>query len=90
MSSLTGPKGEGGLDDATGQGGSGGGASYKQSSASVTQGFSDRGDEKEGAWGMKRALELSSAKGAAAQLKAAQSAAAKIASGIANLFGKKK
>jgi hypothetical protein len=35
---CTGPKGEGGLDDATGAGGSGGGASMKQSSGAVDLG----------------------------------------------------
>jgi hypothetical protein len=35
---LLGPKGEGGLDDATGAGGSGGGASMKQSSGAVDLG----------------------------------------------------
>lgn len=47
-----GPKGEGGLDDATGAGGSGGGASLKQSSATVDLGKQDRGDG-DTAWGMK-------------------------------------
>jgi quinol monooxygenase YgiN len=46
-----GPKGEGGLDDATGAGGSGGGASMKQSSGAVDLGKMDRG-EKDTAWGM--------------------------------------
>jgi hypothetical protein len=35
---IAGPKGEGGLDDATGAGGSGGGASMKQSSGAVDLG----------------------------------------------------
>ena len=35
---CSGPKGEGGLDDATGAGGSGGGASMKQSSGAVDLG----------------------------------------------------
>jgi quinol monooxygenase YgiN len=45
-----GPKGEGGLDDATGAGG-GGGASMKQSSGAVDIGKQDRG-EGDTAWGM--------------------------------------
>jgi len=53
---ATGPKGEGGLDDATGQsGGAGGGAGYTQTSATVDLGKMRRGDEGD-AFGMKAAL----------------------------------
>ena len=54
----TGPKGEGGLDDATGQNkGAGGGAGYVQTSATVEVGKHER--EKAGdAFGMKAALAL--------------------------------
>ena len=47
-----GPKGEGGLDDATGGSGMAGGASLKQSSATLDMGNITRGDEGD-AWGMK-------------------------------------
>ena len=51
-----GPKGEGGLDDATGQnGGGGGGAGYTQTSATVDLGKQKRGDEGD-AFGMKAAM----------------------------------
>jgi hypothetical protein len=51
-----GPKGEGGLDDATGQsGGAGGGAGYTQTSATVDLGKMRRGDEGD-SFGMKAAL----------------------------------
>lgn len=43
---FAGPKGEGGLDDATGQGGSGGGASYKQTA------LTDLGNVERESWGM--------------------------------------
>ncbi|KAK9830333.1 hypothetical protein WJX72_011082 [[Myrmecia] bisecta] len=47
-----GPKGEGGLDDATGAGGSGG-AGHKQTSGVVDLGDVQRGSEEEGdSWGM--------------------------------------
>lgn len=50
-----GPKGEGGLDDATGGsgGGSGGGASFKQTSSVVDLGESLTEEKQEAAWGMK-------------------------------------
>lgn len=47
-----GPKGEGGLDDASGASGGAGGASMKQTSATVNLGKVRRGDEGD-AWGMK-------------------------------------
>ena len=51
-----GPKGEGGLDDATGQsGGAGGGAGYTQTSGTVELGKMRRGDEGD-AFGMQAAL----------------------------------
>ena len=51
-----GPKGEGGLDDATGQsGGAGGGAGYTQTSATVELGKHHR-EEKGDAFGLKAAL----------------------------------
>lgn len=74
-----GPKGEGGLDDATGQGGSGGGASYKQTSQSVQQGIGERD-----AWGLKNAVEASGVK-----MSAAQEAAAAIAKSFRSIFGGK-
>ncbi len=43
---FAGPKGEGGLDDATGQGGSGGGANYKQTVQT------DLGNIERESWGM--------------------------------------
>ncbi|GAQ87631.1 hypothetical protein KFL_003660110 [Klebsormidium nitens] len=46
MMNPIGPKGEGGLDDATGQGGSGGGASYKQTAQT------DLGNVERESWGM--------------------------------------
>ncbi len=53
---FAGPKGEGGLDDATGQsGGAGGGAGYTQTSATVDLGKQKRGDEGD-SFGMKAAL----------------------------------
>lgn len=74
MLNPLGPKGEGGLDDATGQGGSGGGASYKQTSQSLKQGITESRD-----WGMEKALEISNAR----------SAAAALAKGLKNIFGTK-
>eukprot|EP00245_Coleochaete_scutata_P017510 TRINITY_DN860_c0_g9_i1.p1 TRINITY_DN860_c0_g9~~TRINITY_DN860_c0_g9_i1.p1 ORF type:complete len:276 (+),score=41.46 TRINITY_DN860_c0_g9_i1:69-896(+) len=50
MLNPIGPKGEGGLDDATGQG-TGGGASYKQTSGTV-----DLGNYKRAAWGMEKMI----------------------------------
>ncbi len=51
-----GPKGEGGLDDATGQsGGAGGGAGYTQTSATVDLGKEKR-DHEGDSFGMKEAL----------------------------------
>eukprot|EP00270_Netrium_digitus_P008341 TRINITY_DN248_c0_g1_i1.p1 TRINITY_DN248_c0_g1~~TRINITY_DN248_c0_g1_i1.p1 ORF type:complete len:282 (+),score=63.04 TRINITY_DN248_c0_g1_i1:31-846(+) len=79
MLNPIGPKGEGGLDDATGQGGSGGGASYKQTSQGLQQGIGER----EG-WGIEKAIELSQAKSAA------QDAARSIAEGLKSLFGNNK
>lgn len=79
MMNPIGPKGEGGLDDATGQGGSGGGASYKQTSQSVSQGgISDRE-----AWGMGKALDISGARNAAEKAKEA------IAKSLKSIFGQK-
>ena len=48
---VQGPKGEGGLDDATGATGSAGGASMKQTSSVVDLGKVRRGDEGD-SWGM--------------------------------------
>ena len=78
----SGPKGEGGLDDATGQGGSGGGASYKQTSKTVMQGIAD---EERGSWGIEKALEIS---GKNAR-DAAEEAAAAIAKSLKSIFGQK-
>eukprot|EP00475_Leptophrys_vorax_P023643 TRINITY_DN32392_c0_g1_i1.p1 TRINITY_DN32392_c0_g1~~TRINITY_DN32392_c0_g1_i1.p1 ORF type:complete len:266 (+),score=24.99 TRINITY_DN32392_c0_g1_i1:99-896(+) len=78
MLNPIGPKGEGGLDDATGQGGSGGGASYKQTSQSVMQGISERD-----AWGIEKALDISGARSAAELAKEA------IAKSLKSLFGQK-
>ncbi|KAH9326732.1 hypothetical protein KI387_006910 [Taxus chinensis] len=56
MRNPIGPKGEGGLDDATGQGGSGGGVSHKQQSKVTlnvdTEEKKDRGD-----WSLQKVLE---------------------------------
>lgn len=83
MLNPIGPKGEGGLDDATGQGGSGGGASYKQTSTSLQQGV---GEASEREWGMKMPL-FDATKVAS---KAGAGAAATIAEGLKSLFGGKK
>lgn len=48
VSGSTGPKGEGGLDDATGQSGS------KQQSSVINQGLGDTGDREQ--WGIKDML----------------------------------
>lgn len=84
MLNPIGPKGEGGLDDATGQGGSGGGASYKQTSTSLQQGV---GEASEREWGMKMP-----ALGAATEVatKVGAGAAISIAEGLKSLFGSKK
>lgn len=78
MLNPIGPKGEGGLDDATGQGGSGGGASYKQTSQSVGQGIGERDG-----WGLENALEVSTTRNAAVE------AAAALAKSFKSIFGGK-
>eukprot|EP00271_Cylindrocystis_brebissonii_P020994 TRINITY_DN72_c0_g2_i1.p1 TRINITY_DN72_c0_g2~~TRINITY_DN72_c0_g2_i1.p1 ORF type:complete len:323 (+),score=58.97 TRINITY_DN72_c0_g2_i1:13-981(+) len=86
MLNPIGPKGEGGLDDATGgSGGSGGGATLKQTSSGLKQGLSDEEEEEgRGMWGLSNALDVSTARQATVE------AASKIAEGLANLFGQKK
>lgn len=95
MLNPIGPKGEGGLDDATGQGGSGGGASYKQTSTSVQQGFSETPKESKNVWGLQQALRLSLAKKdkdsegeAEGVVDDFATVAQRIADGLASLFGR--
>eukprot|EP00897_Mesotaenium_endlicherianum_P004585 jgi/Mesen1/4154/ME000219S03280 len=88
MLNPIGPKGEGGLDDATGQGGSGGGASYKQTSAGMQQGVG--GGERD-SWGVDQLLKSDAAKNAAKEAtNIAAEAASRLAEGLKSLFGGKK
>ncbi|GJP50262.1 hypothetical protein CLOM_g9400 [Closterium sp. NIES-68] len=87
MLNPIGPKGEGGLDDATGQGGSGGGASYKQTSQSVSQGIGERDG-----WGMANAIKISGQRKEASDEKEAvraENALEAIAKSLKSLFGQK-
>lgn len=84
------------MDDATGQGGSGGGASYQQTSAGVQQGINEVPKDSKKVWGLQRALKLSAKRLLGEEVDDVSSdeeeisVAQRIADGLASLFGQTK